>query len=311
MTVAAAHPPGLLARLILYQAERFPLARTSLLVAVFSAASVSVSAHLAGRAPPGIATYAAAFVVTLLFFFQLRVLDEIKDAEDDARYRPERPIPRGLVTLRLIVGLGLASLPIAVAACVAIDMRLLVLLGIAWAWMGLMAVEFFAPASLKARPFLYMVSHMLVMPAIDLVLTGFEWVPRGAAPAGLALFLALSFANGCVLEVGRKLWAPGNEREGVETYSALLGVRRAGAMWIGFVILACGLLIIVGFTTGAPLATGVIGVAAAALTIYTCLKYRADPTPERQAEMDGAAGLWVFACYVAAGFAPFTRMLGG
>ena len=82
MTAAIAHPPGLFARLAIYQAERFPLARTSLLVAIFSAASVSVSAHLAGRAPPSVATYAAAALVTLLFFFQLRVLDEIKDYGD-------------------------------------------------------------------------------------------------------------------------------------------------------------------------------------------------------------------------------------
>ncbi len=307
---SAVQPQGVLSRLLVYQAERFPLGRTSLLVAVFSAASVSVSAHLAGRAAPGLATYAAAFVVTFLFFFQLRVLDEIKDAEDDARFRPERPIPRGLVTLRLIVVLGLASLPIAVAACVAIDARLLVLLVVAWGWMGLMTAEFFAPEWLKARPFVYMASHMLVMPAIDLVLTGFEWVPRGQAPAGLILFLMLSFSNGCVLEVGRKLWAPANEREGVETYSALLGVRRAGSMWIGFVAVALALLVCVGFTTGAPLATGAIGSVAAAYTIAAGLRYRADPTPERQAKVDSAAGLWVFACYAAAGFAPFTRMLG-
>ena len=36
--------------------------------------------------------------VALIFFFQLRACDEVKDAEDDRRYRPERPIPRGLVS---------------------------------------------------------------------------------------------------------------------------------------------------------------------------------------------------------------------
>ena len=127
------------------------------------------------------------------------------------------------MTLRLIIGLGLATLPVAVVACWAIDARLLALLGIVWGWMLLMAFEFFVPAWLKARPFIYMVSHMLIMPAIDLLVTGFEWLPHGAAPAGLALLLAFSFTNGCVLEIGRKLWAPENEREGVESYSALMG----------------------------------------------------------------------------------------
>ena len=300
---------GLLVRLAIYQRERFPLIRTTSLVLVFSAASVSVSAHLAGRPPPGWPAYAAAFFVTLLFFFQLRVLDEIKDSGDDACYRPERPIPRGLVSLRLIVGLGLATVPLAILACAAIDLRLLPLLALTWAWMALMSFEFFVPAWLKARPFAYVVSHMLVMPLIDLILTGFEWVPHGFAPAGLVLFLALSFTNGCVLEIGRKLWAPANEREGVESYSALLGPSRAAVLWIACLVMALLLLLAVGTVTGAPFATGAVGIAAAAFAIAAGLRYRADPTPERQAAVDNAAGLWVFACYAAAGFAPFTRML--
>jgi hypothetical protein len=56
---------------------------------------------------------------------------------------------------------------------------------------------------LKARPFLYLVSHMLIMPLIDLFVTATEWLTRaGSPPAGLWLFLLLSFANGCVLEIG-------------------------------------------------------------------------------------------------------------
>jgi hypothetical protein len=45
------------------------------------------------------------------------------------------------------------------------------------------------------------------------------------------MFLALSFVNGCVLEIGRKLWAPENEIAGVDTYSGLWGPRRAAAIW--------------------------------------------------------------------------------
>jgi len=55
----------------------------------------------------------------------------------------------------------------------------------------------------------------------------------GSPPAGLWLFLVLSFANGCVLELGRKIYAPANERPGVETYSALLGPRNARAEQAG------------------------------------------------------------------------------
>lgn len=302
--------PGLAGRLWAYQAERFPLGRTALLCAIFSTASVSVSAHLAGRAPPGTGAYLAAFLVTFAFFFQLRVLDEIKDAEDDARYRPERPIPRGLVRLSTIVRLGIASAVLASLVAWLVAPGQLLTLALAWGWMALMTAEFFAPAWLKARPFAYLVSHMLVMPLIDLVVTGFEWMPHGAAPPALWLFLLLSFANGCVLEIGRKLWAPEAERPGVETYSGLLGPRRGSVLWLACVGAALALLLAVGFATRAPLATGAIGALAAAAVLRVGLRYRRAPTPRAAAAVETAAGLWVFACYAAAGFAPFARTVG-
>lgn len=300
-------PPSLARRLWAYQAERFPLGKTTLLVAVFSAAGVSASAHFAGRALPGWPAFALAFAVTLLFFFHLRVLDEIKDREDDAKFRPERPIPRGLVTLRLIVGIGIGTVPLALATNCLVDPASVPLLLLVWGWMLLMAFEFFVPAWLKARPLVYMASHMAIMPLIDLYVTGVEWRSHGAAPAGLGLFLTLSFINGCILEIARKLWAPENERPGVESYSALYGVRRAAAAWMACVVLALGLLAGVGIATGAPLPTFALGLLAAAFALRTGFAYRRTPTPAKQRAIDAAAGLWVFACYVAAGFAPFVQ----
>ncbi|MEO0464458.1 MAG: UbiA family prenyltransferase [Pseudomonadota bacterium] len=306
---SAAPSASLPARLWTYQSERFPLGKTALLCAIFSSASVSVSAHLAERAPPSLWAYGAAFMVTLAFFFQLRVLDEIKDKEDDAKFRPERPIPRGLVRLETIIWLGVGSVFVALGVAAAVDTGLLALLGVAWGWLTLMSFEFFVRDWLKSHAFLYLVSHMAIMPLIDLVVTGFEWVRFGAPAGAMVFFLLLSFTNGCVLEIGRKLWAPVSEREGVNTYSKLLGPRTGAMMWLTCVAVSLGLLVAVGFATRTPLVTGAIGALAALFVLRTALSYRADPTPERATKVEDAAGIWVFACYAAAGFAPFTRML--
>ena len=295
MTATTAPPAGLIARLAVYQSERFPLARTAILVLVFSAASVSVSAHLAGRVGPPWSAYAGAFLTTWILFFHLRVLDEIKDAEDDRLYRPERPIPRGLVSLGLIVRLGLATVPLAALSAGLIEMRLLLLLALVWAWMAMMTAEFFVPKWLKAHPFVYLVSHMAVMPLIDLLLTGFEWVPRGGPVPALGLFVLLSFTNGCVLEIVRKLWAPEHERTGVESYSAILGSRRGAALWIACLAFSFAVLLAVGFATGAPRLTGTIGLIAFACAVAAGLRYARTPTPAAEKAVDTAAGLWVFA----------------
>jgi len=123
---------SILGRLWIYQSERFPLAKTVPLLAVFSAASITVSATLANRPLPDIQAYLIGFGLVFVLFFQLRVCDEVKDLEDDRTYRPERPIPRGLVSLRLIVTLGLVTIPIAVLLALLHGYGLLWLLVAVW-----------------------------------------------------------------------------------------------------------------------------------------------------------------------------------
>jgi 4-hydroxybenzoate polyprenyltransferase len=299
---------SILQRLWIYQSERFPLGRTALLVAVFASSSVNVSANLAHRALPPWPSYVVAFVAVLIFFFQLRACDEIKDADDDARYRPERPIPRGLVRLEQITGLAVAAVPLAALAVALLDPRLLVLLAAVWIWMGLMAREFFAPEWLRARPLAYLVSHMLIMPLIDLFVTGCEWLRAGAFPPdALLLFLLLSFVNGTVLEIGRKIYAPDRERTGVETYSALLGPRAATAAWLAVVAVGFVLLLAVGTAERALLPVALAGAIGLAACAACALMFWRRLDAASQARIDTAAGLWVLICYGAAGFAPLAQ----
>ena len=295
----------LLNRLWIYQDERIPLFKTAALLAVFSSASVNVSAFLAGRPFPGSAAYATAFLVALVIFIQLRACDEYKDEPDDRRYRPERPIPRGLVSLRLILAIAVGLVPVAVLAVWAYFPPLLLLLVLVWAWLALMTAEFFLPQWLKARPILYLVSHMAIMPLLDLFVTGVEWLPAGASPAkGLVLFLLLSFVNGCVLEIGRKTRAPENERQGVETYSGLWGLRRAISVWIAMTGLSFLLLLGVGLSTGHLLATGLPGLVMLLVAWWIAFAFRKAADGKHQNTLDTASGLWVFVCYTATGFAP-------
>lgn len=298
-----------IAALWIYQKERFPLAKTAPLLAIFSAASLSVSATLAGRPLPHFGAFLVGFILAMLLFFQMRVCDEYKDQDDDRRFRPHRPIPRGLISLRLIIVLGIATLPLAVLAALAWHPPILKLLALVWIWLALMTAEFGAPAWLKARPVLYLVSHMAIMPLIDLLLTGLEWMPAGRVAPGLWLFLALSFVNGCVLEIGRKLWAPESEIDGVETYSGLWGPRKAARIWAGCVGLSWALLIALGATMGVGFVTLIIGGLGAATCWSLARRYAKTPTPTMEKRLDTAAGLWVFACYALAGGAPLLERI--
>ncbi|RYD27348.1 MAG: hypothetical protein EOP87_21300, partial [Verrucomicrobiaceae bacterium] len=200
----------------IYQKERFPLAAHGPLIAAFSACAVSFSSLLRGSEVPDWRMFVTAFGVCLLMFLQLRIADEFKDAGEDARWRPYRPVPRGLVTLGELRMLFILAALVQTGLVLMLDVRLMIVLAIAWSYLALMSVEFFCRDWLKKRPVIYLLTHMGIMPLVDFFGTACEWLPRGSpAPAGLGWFLAASFFNGIVIETGRKLRQPAGEEEGV------------------------------------------------------------------------------------------------
>ena len=299
---------GLLARLWVYQKERFPLGQTAILVGFFTAATLSVSAQLADRSQPALWTFAAVWISVLVIFFQMRACDEYKDLETDQRYRPERAIPRGLVSLKTIILVAILASIIATALTASVSIYLLLPLGFVWIWLFIMTKEFWVAGWLTARPFLYLVSHMAIMPIIDFYISAAEWMDyEHHPPDGLWVFLVLSFLNGCVLEFGRKIWSPENEREGVATYSRLLGPEKAVWIWTGFCALATVFLIIVALKLEAGLWVGIPSVLALIVVLHTARHFSRNPTQALQKKIETIAGLWVVMCYGLAGFMPLLK----
>ena len=210
------------------------LAHSPLLLA-FSFSALSYSSLLRGTIEwPDTKAIVVAFLTSLLFFLQLRIADEFKDYEEDARFRPYRPVPRGLVNLHELGLVGVLSAITQLALAAFLQPALIVLLLLAWTYLALMSVEFFARDWLKARPITYMWTHMLIVPLVDYYATACDWLAQGAAqPSGLRWFLLVSFCNGIVIEVGRKLRAPTDEEDGVQTYTVLWGRQRAVLVWLG------------------------------------------------------------------------------
>ncbi len=233
-----------------YQKERFPLLGHGPLILAFSSSALTFSALLHNDVLPAagerwLLSWVTAFVTCLVFFMQLRIADEFKDFEEDSRYRPYRPVPRGLVRLRelgwVFAGGGMVQLALALV----LEWRLLFILAPAWGYLALMSHEFFAREWLKARPITYLWTHMMIMPIVDLYATSCHWLVRDLPfHPGLKWFLVVSFFNGVVIEVGRKLRKPADEEEGVETYSRLWGGRRAPGVWLGLLAVTMGFAVL-------------------------------------------------------------------
>jgi 4-hydroxybenzoate polyprenyltransferase len=298
---------NLAVRLWTYQRERFPLVAHGAVIAALSISAPGVSSLLTGRAgQAGWAGMATAFVTLFVFFLQLRIADEFKDREDDLRYRPWRPVPRGLVSLGELAAIGIAGAVLQIGLAMWLDARLVWLLLAAWVWFGLMSAEFFAKAWLKARPIIYLASHMVILPLIVLYATACDWLVAGVAipPAGLAGFLLMCMANGVVFEIGRKIRAPEGEQVGVETYSALWGPAQAVLVWLAAILLAgaAGVHVAAAFGFAVPfaaIATGLLAIAAlVAIRFHQARNIKAAKTVET------VSGLWNLSMLLALGVLP-------
>jgi len=290
----------------IYQRMRFPLLAHGPLIAVFSFSAVSFSSLLRGRvAPPDPATVLVGFATALLFFLQLRIADEFKDYEEDSRYRPYRPVPRGLVTLRELKIIGFAGAAIQLGLSMWLKPSLAFLLVGVWLYMGLMSKEFFVRDWLKTRPFAYMWTHALIIPLIQLYVTACDWLAAGAAPPrGLIWFLAVGFFNGIAVEVGRKIRAPEDEEHGVETYSVLWGRRDAVLAWLGASALtaASALLAASPIGVGVSLA-GLVGVLLSAeAAIAWC--FLRQPTARSARLIESMSAVWTLLIYLGLGPLP-------
>jgi hypothetical protein len=309
------------ARLASYQAERFPvLAYLPLMVVgTFAALAFSRAARQAVAAQGGIGAgsgaggsgltgfpwlaLAVGSVTLLAFFFTLRVLDEHKDAAVDAAARPELPVPRGLVALRELRWTAGSVLLLVVVLNVTMGAALLLPMAMVLGWSALMGREFFVADWLRARPLAYLLSHMVVMPLIFLYATSLDWLAAGAPiPPGTGRFLAFAFFNGLVIEMGRKIRSPSDERPGVETYTAAWGAGAAVGAWATAVVVAAINATLAAGTYGGGLLTALalapLAVAAAALPAFL-LARRPEPGAGKRVEV--ASGLWALTSYATFG----------
>ena len=223
----------------IYQRERFPFFHYGLLViAVCLAAIIFSWLGRGNHGIPPVRNMFVAIVSAFLFFLQLRIFDEFKDYVDDLKYRPYRPVPRGLVLFSELKIIAAASAGVQLGLALWLNARLILVLVLVWGYMLLMAAEFFAGNWLKKQPVVYLISHMLIMPLIYLYITACDWWVAGdSMPTGIPELLGMGFINGFVMEIGRKIRPPEDEETGVETYSRLWGPVRASLVWIATLLL--------------------------------------------------------------------------
>ncbi len=212
---------SLIIRWWIFLKERFPLQTHLPMIVLF----VGAHAALAGSVR-GIQSLILG-VVLLLFFFRMRLFDEIKDYTVDLNLHPERPLPRGVLQV-IQVKRAIVICLILEIFLVALNVKMIPVLLVAQGYSLLMYKEFFIGRWLRSHLTTYAVTHTVVVVFLSLLVSCFF---QNLLPWELSIREVL-LAISCwgifnVFEFGRKTYATSEELLGVASYSKVWG--HAGA----------------------------------------------------------------------------------
>jgi UbiA prenyltransferase family protein len=285
-------------RLAAYLAQRFPLAGHGLLIAAYCSSNQFLARILAapGRPVHYDASTLAAAVTLFCFFFHLRVFDEHKDYADDCRHYPERVLQRGLITLGDLKRLGGVAIAVELALAALFGPAALVALLLALGFSVLMLQEFFAREWLRRHFLAYAVSHLLVMPLLSLLVFSFTtgrypW----QAPFWYGVYAWVGFFVTFNWEVSRKIRAPADEIDGVDTYTRVFGTYGAAYAVLALRAVDTGLVALVGWHLGLPPSFYAALVLLFAVCLVGFFQYRFRTSRKTAKRMELYAGLYIVA----------------
>ncbi len=300
-------------RFYIYQKERFPFVGYIFLVGAFSFSAVSFSRMCRGvEGFIDLQPFLICVFNTVTLFFLVRIFDEFKDQEDDRLYRKYLPVPRGIISLKELKYVGLSVFILQVTINTIFYPQMLILYFFVILYLLLMGTEFFVADWLKKHQFWYVTSHMFIIPFIDIFASGFDWRLNDLEPPqGLLIFFCISYLNGIVLEIGRKIKTAESEEEGVLSYTKLMGIKKAPAFWI--LILFITMLFAFAGAWYAELAnlTYIVFLFLFLICSVPAFLFIKTATKRSAKYIEYFSGLWTFGMYLALGGIPMlVKLLG-
>lgn len=215
-----------------YQKERFPvLAFGSYVFAIAFATYCFSNSEFNKVYPLGTSFFdwkiiLTMFVLGLLQFLMVRIIDEFKDYEEDCKYRPYRPVPRGLISLKELKVLFIICAILQIAITAIVNRYALKFLVLLWIVFYLMTKGFFIKKVLDKHILLEVTFDEIMMPILVVFLSKF---PNGRIflTNRYFLFLFMTYVVSWIIEIARKVRCKEDEEEGVRTYTAVFGIIKA------------------------------------------------------------------------------------
>lgn len=219
---------NLIGRWLIFSRERFPLLRHVLLIVFYVAANALVG--LSSVSLNMIPTYKIILcaIAVLAIFLHLRIFDEIKDYKNDLVVHKDRPLARGLISVReaKMAALSLILLELCLALFIGHAAFIAAICTVVYSL--IMYKEFFIGDWLRPKMATYTLAHTLVSCWMSVfvfsVVTGLNFWKISKM---FGIFVLVNWMIFNIFEFGRKTFGKEEEEELVESYSKRLGPIRA------------------------------------------------------------------------------------
>lgn len=298
MTPAIPRDAPFVRRLAAYLAERFPVLGHGILIFAYYSSSQFLAHTLTEPGRPmhyDLSSLLGALTL-FCFFFHLRVFDEHKDYAEDCVHYPHRVLQSGAITLRDLKILGGIAITLQIAFCAWRGMPALAAWSMAFLFSLLMLKEFFVRDWLKDHFLAYATSHMLIMPLLSLLVFSFatgRW--PWTAPSWYWMYAWVGFFVTFNWEVSRKIRAPEDEIEGVDTYTRIFGTYGAAYVVLLIRVIDTALVSLVGWHLGLSPWFYAALVALFVVSLIGFFQYRFHTSRKTAKRMETYAGMYIIA----------------
>lgn len=298
----AAENVGFFKKWYIYQKERFPIVAFSIYIiaivlATFKTSYIAVGEYFNIQTDNMKFKYyliIPMFLVCIIQFLMVRITDEFKDYDEDCKYRPYRPVPRGLIKL--------SELKILFFICAIIQIVLtfvfkanLINLVIMYVVFFLLTMDFFMKKFLSKHMVIGLIFDELLMPAMVLYIASFVAynVTSLFVSTSFIIFIFMTYMVSWLIEVARKIRCKKCEEKGVKTYTAVFGIKKATLL-----LSLIELIILVSFIFIVPIIFKIVGVILFGLIFLINILFISKKTHKLSKLVELSANLYVIVLYV-------------
>ncbi|MAG47164.1 hypothetical protein CL617_01040 [archaeon] len=267
---------NLLKRFNIYQKERFQIS-----ILVFTTISVVLSSAAVVLGPGDVLSnhilgIFIALITSLLFMFHIRVLDEHKDYDFDTKYHMNRPVQRGLISLKELLTLNIIGLIILFSINVIVSTKATIFLLFAFGYTLIAGKEFFIKNWIRKRFFLYNLVNLLQLLFLQFYLYSIIEPNFSFGNPILSIHFVFVLFNVGLLEFARKLKTKAEENEAQDTYSSKIGIRKASMIYAAICLIVFGLFTHMFFEINNNVLLFIIGLGTLNIAIFSIIYYASE-----------------------------------